>query len=77
MMKKDLDVGVYYVYLYTTNNRRIASLKPIYFYSDTGVKEVLFDLYNNIISSLSYLDLENDLIDNTFKITISKDLFNL
>ena len=76
MLKLDLQIDVYFIDLYT-GNRKIGSLRPLYIdcKCEERFKEIIFGLYNNIISVMSYLNIDTDLEDNMFRLVISKDLF--
>ena len=76
MLKLDLPLDVYFIDLYT-GNRKIGSLRPLYIdcICEERFKQIIFGLYNNIISVMSYLNIDTDLEDNKFRIVISKDLF--
>jgi hypothetical protein len=76
MLKLNLQIGVYFIDLYT-GNRKIGSLRPLYVdcKCEERYKEIIFGLYNNIISVMSYLNIDTDLEDNKFRLVISKDLF--
>lgn len=76
MLKLDLQIDVYFIDIYT-GNRKIGSLRPLYIdcKCEERYKEIIFCLYNNIISVMSYLNIDTDLEDNKFRLVISKDLF--
>jgi hypothetical protein len=65
-----------FIVLYT-GDRKIGSLKPLYIdcKCEERFKQIIFGLYNNIISVLSYLNIDKDLEDNKFRLVITKDLF--
>jgi hypothetical protein len=72
----NFEIGVYFIDLYT-GNRKLGSLRPLYIdcKCEERFKQIIFGLYNNIISVLSYLNIDTDLEDNKFRLVISKDLF--
>jgi hypothetical protein len=76
IVKLNLDLGVYFVELYT-GDRKIGNLKPFYIdYACTeSFKDIISSLYRNIILVLAYLNVVGGLEDNMFKLVISKDMF--
>ena len=76
ILKLDLQLDVYFIELYT-GNRKIGSLRPLYIdcKCEERFKQIIFGLYNNIISVMSYLNINTDLEDNKFRLVISKVLF--
>lgn len=76
ILKMDLQLDVYFIDLYT-GNRKIGSLRSLYIdcKCEERFKQIIFGLYNNIISVMSYLNIDADLEDNKFRLVIYKDLF--
>lgn len=60
-----------------TGDRKLGCLIPIYIdcKCEERFKQIIFGLYNNIISVISYLNIDTDLVDNKFILVIYKDLF--
>jgi hypothetical protein len=72
----NLQIGVYFIDLYT-GDRKLGSLRPLYIdcKCEERYKEIIFGLYNNILSVISYMNINTDLDDNRFRLVIYKDLF--
>jgi hypothetical protein len=67
-----LPIGFYFIDLYI-GDRKLGSLSlDIDCEGEERFNEIIFGLYNNILSVLSSLNIETDLEDNRFRLVVSK-----